>query len=139
MNRMNHLKYKIEEEFDLINLFVHYCSVRFIVERIPLESRKKNNFDFNFQSWKTKKAQKQLSPMKVISTAKDPANYEGRQLEKHEQIPIDIMLQDQLTRSIMVSSNAKDQIVLKKQAEKRKMLEKQLSENTIKMNKIKKI
>ena len=28
--------------------------------------------------------------MKVISTAKDPANYEDRQVEKYEQIPIDI-------------------------------------------------
>ena len=84
------------------------------------------------------KAQKQLSPMKVISTAKHPTNYEGRQFEKHEHIPIDIMLQDQLTRPTMVPSNAKDQIALRKQAEKRKMLEKQLSVNTIKMNKIKK-
>ena len=84
------------------------------------------------------KTQKQLLPMKVISTAKHPANYEGHQFEKHEDVPIDIMLQDQLTRPTMVPSNAKDQIALRKQAEKRKMLEKQLSVNTIKMNKIKK-
>ena len=57
-------------------------------------NREKKQFRFNFQSWKTRKAQKQLSPLIVISTAKDPANYEDRQVEKHEQIPINIMLQD---------------------------------------------
>ena len=30
-----------------------------------------------------------------ILTAKDPANYENQQVEKYEQIPIDIMLKDQ--------------------------------------------
>ena len=67
-------------------------------------------------------------------TAKDPANYENRQVEKYEQIPIDIML----TRSTMVSPNEIKQIALKKQVVKRKILERQLSENTIKMNKMKK-
>ena len=42
-----------------------------------------------------------------------------------------------LTRPTMVFPKVTDQIASKKQAEKRKMLEKQLSENTIKMNKIK--
>ena len=42
--------------------------------------------------------------MKVISTAKDPANYEDRQVEKYEQIPVDIMLK----RPTMVSPNAAD-------------------------------
>ena len=69
-------------------MFIRYCSVKFIIERIPLESRKKK--DFSFQTWKTKKSQKQLSTTKVISAAKDPANYEDRQVEKYEQIPIDI-------------------------------------------------
>ena len=80
------------------------------------------------------KNQKQLSTTQVISTAKDPANYEDQQVEKYEQVPINIML----TRPTMVSPKATDHIASKKQAEKRKMLEKQLSENTLKMNKIKK-
>ena len=50
-------------------------------------------------------------------------------MEKYEQVPINIML----TRPTM-----SDQIASKKQAEKRKMFEKQLRENTIKMNKINK-
>ena len=40
-----------------------------------------------------------------------------------------------LTRPTMVSSKATDQIASKKQVEKRKILEKQLNENTIKTNK----
>ena len=53
-----------------------------MIEQIPLESRKKK-FDFSFQTWKTKKSQKQLSTTKVILAAKDPANYEDRQVEKY--------------------------------------------------------
>ena len=80
-----------------------------------MELRKKKIFDLTFQTWKTIKSQKQLSATKGISNAKDPANYEDRQLEKYEQIPIDIML----TRPTMVSPKATDQIASKKQAEKK--------------------
>ena len=79
--------------------------------------------------------------MKQLSTkalAKDPSNYEGCKVEKHEQVPIEVMLaDDQLGRPTMVSNPA-DEITSKKRVEKRKMLEKHLSENTVKMNKIKK-
>ena len=57
--------------------------------------------------------------MKVISSAKNPTNYERRQVKKHEQIPVNIMLQDQLTRPTMVSFNAKDQISLKKKTNRK--------------------
>ena len=55
-------------------------------------------------------------------------------------MPIDIKISDsKLVRPTMVSVNNKtDETVVKKRAEKRKMLEKQLSENTVEMNKIKK-
>ena len=76
--------------------------------------------------------------MKVISIAKDPANCEGRDVEKHEQIAINIMLNDPLKSPTMTSPNAKDEITFKKQVEKRKILERRLNENTVKMNKIKK-
>ena len=125
MNRINHLKYKIEKKIDFIH-FIYSLQFSKIYNRtnsFGIEKKNKNNFNFNFQSWKTKKAQKQLSPMKVISNTKYSANYEGRQVEKHEQIPIDIMLQDQLTRPTMVSSKAKDQIAFKKQAEKKNISE----------------
>ena len=55
-------------------------------------------------------------------------------------MPIDIKTSDsELARPTMVSiNNTTDETVVKKRAEKRKMLEKQLSENIVKINKIKK-
>ena len=72
--------------------------------------------------------------------AKDPSNYQDRAVQKNEQMPIDIKISDsKLARSTMVSVNkTSDETAVKKRAEKRKMLEKQLSKNTVKMNKIKK-
>ena len=72
--------------------------------------------------------------------AKDPSNYQDRAVQKNEQMPIDIKISDsELVRPMMVSvNNTTDETVVKKRAEKRKMLEKQLSKNTVKMNKIKK-
>ena len=67
--------------------------------------------------------------------AKDPSNYESREVEKHEPAPTEVTLaDDQLTRPTMV-----DETVAKQRVEKRKMFEKKLSENTAKMNKIKKV
>ena len=52
----------------------------------------------------------------------------------------DIKMSDsKLVRPMMVSvNNTANKTVVKKKAENRKMLEKQLSENTVKMNEIKK-
>ena len=61
------------------------------------------------------------------------SNYEGREVEKHEQVPIEVILaDDQLVRPTIVSNPA-DEIVLKKRVEK-KMSEKQLSENKNEQN-----
>ena len=82
-----------------------------------------------------------------FSIAKNPANYRDRETEINEQVPIDIIitddiaaLEEQLTWPIMVSvnENITDNSASKKRVEKRKYLEKQLSENTIKMNQMKK-
>ena len=53
---------------------------------------------------------------------------------------IDIKISDsEIARPMMVSvNNTTDETVVKKRAEKRKMLEEQLRENTVKMNKTKK-
>ena len=53
---------------------------------------------------------------------------------------IDIKVSNsELVRPMILSvNNTTDETVVEKRAEKRKMLEKQLSENTVKMNKIKK-
>ena len=107
---MNHLKCKIKEKFDLIHFIYSLLFSKTYNRTNSFGIQKKNSFDFNFQTWKNKKSQKQLSTTKVISTAKDPANYEIRQVEKYEQTPIDIML----TRPTMVSPNETKQIALKK-------------------------
>ena len=83
----------------------------------------------------------------VLSTAKDPSNYQDREVQKNEQIPIDIKMSDddELVSPTMANvtidnfvKNTVDENVVKQRAAKRKMLEKQLSENTVRMNKIKK-
>ena len=75
-----------------------------------------------------------------MPTVEDPSIYQDRAVQKNKQIPIDIKISDsELVRPTMVSVNSKtDETVVKRRAEKRKMLKKQLSENTVKMNKIKK-
>ena len=60
--------------------------------------------------------------------AKDPSNYEDRTVHKNEQKAIDFNVDDG-KRSTMVKPNEIKRI------EKQKLLEKQLSENTIKMKK----
>ena len=82
-----------------------------------------------------------------FSTTKNPANYRDWETEMNEQVPINIRitdsimaLEEQLTWSTMVSGNENitDNSASKKRAEKIKYLEKQLSENTIRMKQIKK-
>ena len=60
-------------------------------------------------------------------------NYQDRAVHKYEQKPIDFKT-DNSERLTMVNINEN---VQKKRVEKRKMLEKQLSENIIKMKKLK--
>ena len=72
--------------------------------------------------------------MSFKTLAKDPSNYEGREVEKNEQVPIEISSHDdQKTRPNMV------EITSKQQAEKRKILENKLNENTERMKRMKKI
>ena len=82
----------------------------------------------------SKKNQKFLKQMLFKTLAKDPSNYEGREVEKDEQVPIEISSHDdQITRPNMV------EITSNQQAEKRKILENKLNENTEKMKRMKKI
>ena len=91
--------------------------------------KRKNHFDFNFQLWKRKKIQKSAT------FAKNQANYENRVVEKNEQQPVDISLDENQT--ILSHANGIG-ITLKKQTAKRKLLEQKLEENTEKMKKLKK-
>ena len=92
---------------------------------------KKNSFEFHFQKWKSKENQKFLKQMSYKALAKDPSNYEEREVEKNEQVPMGISI-SQDVRPTMVKTAAK------KQAEKRKMLENKLNQNTEKMKRLKK-
>ena len=114
----------------------------------------KNNFDFYFQTWKNRKTGGVISPKilkqlsstqadqistEFLSTGKDPKSYENREVQKNEQMPIDIkMNENKLVMPTMVSvSRSADENATQKRAEKRKILEEQLSESTIKMKRIK--
>ena len=70
--------------------------------------------------------------MSYKAIAKDPSNYEEREIEKNEQAPIDISISKEVVRPTMV------EVTTKKRAEKGKHLENKLNENTEKMKKLKK-
>ena len=155
MNRLNTLKYKVEEKLSLI-YYIYLLLFSKIYNRTNnFGIQNKNNFDFYFQMWKNRKTAGALGPKllkqlplpqanqvtcEVLPTAKDPHNYKDRETQKKEQVPIDVeMNENELSQPTMVLVNtATDEFFSKKRAEKRKILEKQLSENTVKMNKLKK-
>ena len=116
----------------------------------------KNSFDFYFQTWKNRKTAGAIAPKilkqlqlpqanqittEVLSTAKDLSNYQDREVQKNEQVPIDIKMSDyEFVSPTMVSANnTVDENAVKQHAAKRKILKKQLSENTARMSKIRKI
>ena len=137
-NRINILKYKIGEKFPLIH-FIYSLLLSKIYNRTKnFGIQKKNNFDFYFQTWRNRETASAIAPK--LLTAKDPSNYQDRAVQKNEQMLIYIKISNsERVRPTMLSvNNTIDETVVEKRAEKRKMLEKQLSENTVKMNKIKK-
>ena len=59
-NRINQLKFKIEEKFELI-YYIYSLLFSKIYNRTNTSGiQKKNNFEFNFNLWKTKKKKKNL-------------------------------------------------------------------------------
>ena len=66
----------------------------------------------------------QVSLMKVNLLAKDPSNYKAQEVEKNEQVPVDISLNDQSPTMIYSITKDADEVTLKKQTKKRKFLEK---------------
>ena len=148
-NRINLLKFKIEEKFPLIHYIYSMLFSKIYNRTNNFGIQNKNNFDFHFQTWKSRKTAGAIAPKsfkklplpqanqittEVLSTAKDPSNYQDREIQKNEQVPIGIEItDDELVRSTMVSvNNTVDENVVKQQSAKREMLEKQLSENTTK-------
>ena len=155
LNRINLLKYKIEERFSLIHYIYSMLFSKIYNRTNNFGIQNKNNFDFYFQTWKNRKTAGAIGPKllkqlplaqanqittEVLSIAKDPSNYKDREVKKNEQVPINIQItEDELVRPTMVSvNNTINENIVKQRAAKRKMLEKQLSENTARMNNIKK-
>ena len=96
-NPINTLKYKIEERFSLIHYIYSILFSKIYNRTNNFGIQNKKNFDFYFQTWKNRKTGgaigpkilKQLSSTQanqisaeVLSTAKDPKNYENMELQK---------------------------------------------------------
>ena len=122
--KINQLKFKIEGKFNLICYIYSSLFSKIYNRTNTFGIKRKNNFDFNFQLWKRKKIQKDAA------LVKNPANYENRVVEKNEQQPVDISLDENQT--ILSHTNGIG-ITLKKQTAKRKLLEQKQEENTKKI------
>ena len=92
-SRINRLKYKIEEKFELIHYVYSLLFSKIYNRTNNFGVQKKSNFDFNFATWKNKKALKQnVKPIQMpvqmtaegFSIAKYPANYCDREAEINE-------------------------------------------------------
>ena len=114
-------------------------------------TQNKTNFDFYFQTWKSRKQNgavgtkilNHLAPnqakqitTEVLSQTKNPKDYQDREVHESEQHPIDFKITDETFQPTMVEIKTNNDLG-KKRAEKRKQLERQWNENTIKMNKLK--
>ena len=84
-------KYKIEEKFNLIHYIYSSLFSKIYNRTNTFGIKRKSNFDFNFQLWKRKKIQKNAT------LAKNSANYKNRVVEKNEQQPVDIFLDENQT------------------------------------------
>ena len=127
-NRINHLKFKIAERFELTHFIYSFLFSKIYNRTNPCWIQRKNDFDFQFQNWRKRKQQK-------YDVAKEPSNYVDRKNEKHTQSPIDISIDNNNQSSARVNI-AKNVNTKKKINQKRKMLEQQLEENTLAMKKM---
>ena len=118
-NRINQLKFKIEEKFELIHYIYSLLFSKIYSRTNTFGMQKKNNFEFHFNSWKTKRNQKIYKQRSHKTIAKDPSNYEERETEKNEQAPVDISISKEVVRPTMA------EITTKKRAEKKKTPRKQ--------------
>ena len=78
-NRINQLKYKITEKFNLIHYIYSNLYAKIYDRTNSFGIERKNDFDFQFQMWRKEKQQKFI--------AKEPSNYANRKIEKEEQAP----------------------------------------------------
>ena len=86
-NRINHLKYKIAERFELIHFIYLFLFSKIYNRTNPFGIQRKNDFDFQFQNQRKRKQQK-------YDAAKEPSNYVDRKIEKHEEASIDFLIEN---------------------------------------------
>ena len=115
-NRINQLKYKMAEKFNLIHYIYSFLYAKIYNRTNRFGIERKNNFDFQFQMWRKEKQQKFI--------AKEPTNYVNRKIEKEEQAPV-VIDEDKI-------NDKKDKLI-----KKRKMLEEKPEENNKAMRQIK--
>ena len=126
LSRINHLKCKIAERFDLIHSIYSFLYAKIYNRTNSFAIQRKNDFDFQFQIWRKEKQQKFI--------AKEPNKYVDRKIEKNQQKPIDFSVEEK--NPFLEEVNADNKT--KKLNQKRKMLEEKLEENTRAMKRIKK-
>ena len=152
-NPISLLKYKVEEKFKLISYIYSLLFSKIYNRTSQFGIQNKTTFDFYFQTQKSRKQNgsaaarivNQLLPnqakqitTQVLSQPKDPKDYQNRVLHENEQALIDFKIPNEEFQLIMVEIRAIDNSLVKKRAEKRKQLERQLSENKAKLKKTKK-
>ena len=103
-NRINLLKYKVEEKFKLIHYIYSSLFSKIYNRTSQFGIQNKTTFDFYFQTWKSRKQNgstaartvNQLLPnqtkqitREVLSQPKDPKDYQNRVVHENEEAPID--------------------------------------------------
>ena len=136
-NRINYLKFKIEEKFKLIHYIYSLLFSKIYIRTNNFGIQNKTNFDFYFQTWKSRKQNgavgtkilNHLAPnqakqitTEVLSQAKYPKDYQDREVHENEQHPIDFKIPDETFQPTMVEIKTNNDLI-KKRAEKRKQLE----------------
>ena len=125
LKRINTAKYKIEEKFQLIHYVYSLLFSKIYSRTNNFGIQKKNNFDFHFTTWKSRKTtgsigQKILKQLlqsvanqltsEVLSVAKDPSNYEDRIVHQNEQKPIDFNVNDEKRPTMVKPSEIKKRV-----------------------------
>ena len=117
-NRINQLKFKIEEKFELIH-YIFSLLFSKIYNRINTFEYKRKITLNSILIYGKKKNQKIYKQMLYKAIVKDPSNYEEHEIEKNEQAPIDISISKEVVRPTMA------EITTKKTSRKKKTPRKQ--------------
>ena len=116
-NEINLLKYKVEEKFKSIHYIYSLLFNKIYSRTSQFGIQNKTNFYFYFAIWRSKKqngsiaakivnqlppAQAKKITTEVLSTAKDPKDYQDRDVHENEQVPIDFKIPDETFQPTMV-------------------------------------